>query len=179
MHGACIMLKNATGWTPLAEAVSYGDRQLSESSMSSWLILLGVFVSESQFSCLLTVLTHLTCHTNDWRNQQDFMKSDGVFLFMQGFVYWGIAVPSCFDAVSGFHSQWFCFVNNPNTNDFLNLNFFFSLPNFYILFAVKLLLRRLKTQNRDALESRRPNLVAALRKVSFLPCRVLLSMIFF
>lgn len=58
MHGACIMLKNATGWTPLAEAVSYGDRQL-----------------------------------------------------------------------------------------------------------IKLLLRRLKTQNRDALESRRPNLVAALRKL--------------
>ncbi|XP_065069114.1 ankyrin repeat domain-containing protein 13C-B-like [Rhopilema esculentum] len=28
MHGASIMMKNASGWTPLAEAVSYGDRQL-------------------------------------------------------------------------------------------------------------------------------------------------------
>ena len=29
MHGASIMMKNVSGWTPLAEAVSYGDRQLS------------------------------------------------------------------------------------------------------------------------------------------------------
>eukprot|EP00794_Sanderia_malayensis_P008139 gene8139-9009_t len=28
MHGASIMIKNALGWTPLAEAVSYGDRHL-------------------------------------------------------------------------------------------------------------------------------------------------------
>ena len=30
MHGASIMLKNVSGWTPLAEAVSFGDRQLSK-----------------------------------------------------------------------------------------------------------------------------------------------------
>ena len=33
MHGASIMMKNASGWTPLAEAVSYGDRQISECCM--------------------------------------------------------------------------------------------------------------------------------------------------
>ena len=28
-HGAGIKLKNAQGWTPVAEAVSYGDRETS------------------------------------------------------------------------------------------------------------------------------------------------------
>jgi len=28
-HGATIKIKNTQGWSPLAEAVSYGDRQIS------------------------------------------------------------------------------------------------------------------------------------------------------
>lgn len=30
-HGAKIAVKNSQGWTPLAEAVSYGNREISES----------------------------------------------------------------------------------------------------------------------------------------------------
>ena len=29
-HGATVKVKNSQGWTPLAEAVSYGDRQISK-----------------------------------------------------------------------------------------------------------------------------------------------------
>ena len=28
-HGATVKVKNAQGWTPLSEAISYGDRQIS------------------------------------------------------------------------------------------------------------------------------------------------------
>ena len=30
-HGAPVKVKNIRGWTPLAEAISYGDRQTSKS----------------------------------------------------------------------------------------------------------------------------------------------------
>ena len=29
-HGVPVKVKNLAGWTPLAEAISYGDRQTSE-----------------------------------------------------------------------------------------------------------------------------------------------------
>lgn len=29
-HGAPVKVKNSGGWSPLAEAISYGDRQISE-----------------------------------------------------------------------------------------------------------------------------------------------------
>lgn len=29
-HNAPVKIKNAQGWSPLAEAISYGDRQMSE-----------------------------------------------------------------------------------------------------------------------------------------------------
>lgn len=28
-HGATVKVKNSQGWSPLAEAISYGDRQIS------------------------------------------------------------------------------------------------------------------------------------------------------
>lgn len=31
-HGAPVKVKNLNGWSPLAEAISYGDRQTSESN---------------------------------------------------------------------------------------------------------------------------------------------------
>lgn len=31
-HNAPVKIKNAQGWSPLAEAISYGDRQMSKSS---------------------------------------------------------------------------------------------------------------------------------------------------
>lgn len=30
-HNAPVKIKNAQGWSPLAEAISYGDRQMSKS----------------------------------------------------------------------------------------------------------------------------------------------------
>ena len=32
-HNAPVKVKNAQGWSPLAEAISYGDRQMSKSSV--------------------------------------------------------------------------------------------------------------------------------------------------
>ena len=34
-HSAPVKCKNLQGWSPLAEAISYGDRQTSESSVSA------------------------------------------------------------------------------------------------------------------------------------------------
>lgn len=31
-HNAPVKIKNAQGWSPLAEAISYGDRQMSKSA---------------------------------------------------------------------------------------------------------------------------------------------------
>lgn len=33
-HNAPVKIKNAQGWSPLAEAISYGDRQMSKSTTS-------------------------------------------------------------------------------------------------------------------------------------------------
>lgn len=33
-HNAPVKVKNAQGWSPLAEAISYGDRQMSMSLLS-------------------------------------------------------------------------------------------------------------------------------------------------
>lgn len=34
-HNAPVKIKNAQGWSPLAEAISYGDRQMSELRLCS------------------------------------------------------------------------------------------------------------------------------------------------
>lgn len=37
-HNAPVKIKNAQGWSPLAEAISYGDRQMSESVCQAFTI---------------------------------------------------------------------------------------------------------------------------------------------
>lgn len=47
-HNAPVKVKNAQGWSPLAEAISYGDRQMSKD--------LGYFISKAVFLNLAMVL---------------------------------------------------------------------------------------------------------------------------
>lgn len=38
-HNAPVKIKNSQGWSPLAEAISYGDRQMSKSAMECLRVL--------------------------------------------------------------------------------------------------------------------------------------------
>jgi ankyrin repeat protein len=43
-HGAPVKVKNLAGWSPLAEAISYGDRQTSKHvwmMCTEWFVLIG------------------------------------------------------------------------------------------------------------------------------------------
>jgi len=48
-HGAPVKVKNLAGWSPLAEAISYGDRQTSKSVCVT--CLGGLIVNVLQNSC--------------------------------------------------------------------------------------------------------------------------------
>lgn len=56
-HNAPVKIKNAQGWSPLAEAISYGDRQMSELCQQcpkSVRCCPGVFTSGRVFECNLS-----------------------------------------------------------------------------------------------------------------------------
>lgn len=38
-HNAPVKIKNSQGWSPLAEAISYGDRQMSKSAIGCFQML--------------------------------------------------------------------------------------------------------------------------------------------
>jgi len=48
-HGAPVKVKNLAGWSPLAEAISYGDRQTSKSVCVK--CLRGLIMNVLQDSC--------------------------------------------------------------------------------------------------------------------------------
>jgi len=48
-HGAPVKVKNLAGWSPLAEAISYGDRQTSKRVCVTYLG--GLIMNVSQDSC--------------------------------------------------------------------------------------------------------------------------------
>jgi len=41
-HGAPVKVKNLAGWSPLAEAISYGDRQTSSYNMIDFIFAIGI-----------------------------------------------------------------------------------------------------------------------------------------
>lgn len=72
-HNAPVKIKNAQGWSPLAEAISYGDRQMSK------LRLLRIAVCNHIFGCVYSHLSDMPVivHHQYLNVQAECRLSDG------------------------------------------------------------------------------------------------------